>query len=163
MRSYNFIDPSFLITTILFYICATSFHSSSCEHQYWNSVLNNKSHVHACNAMPHFVFNILVCCWTHSYHYLYITSRVPINNNKKKIRPTYEVMMMKMKPMMKLLWRLFQNVQLAWKIVGTQNSNVEEIMNYRWQFSQFAFFGELALWGDFPIQSRQLGWRSHPE
>ena len=21
-----------------------------------------------------------------------------------------------------------------------------------WRFSQFAFFGELALWGDFPIQ-----------
>ena len=36
--------------------------------------------------------------------------------------------------------------------------SVEEIMDYiddiiLWQFSQFAFFGELAIWGDFPIQS----------
>ena len=34
--------------------------------------------------------------------------------------------------------------------------SVEEIVDYIddiWRFSQFAFFSELVLWGDFPIQS----------
>ena len=34
--------------------------------------------------------------------------------------------------------------------------SVEEIVDYPmilWRFSQFAFFSERALWGDFPIQS----------
>ena len=30
--------------------------------------------------------------------------------------------------------------------------SVEDIMDI-WRFSQFAFFSELVLWGDFPIQS----------
>ena len=30
---------------------------------------------------------------------------------------------------------------------------VEEIMDDIWGFSQFAFFSERALWGDFPVQS----------
>ena len=36
--------------------------------------------------------------------------------------------------------------------------NVEVI----WRFSQFAFFGERTLWGDFPIQSSRWQWRSRP-
>ena len=59
----------------------------------------------------------------------------PESQSAREIWPAYEVIMTKMmmKPIMKLLWKLFQNVQLCMKGWDPEfEPSIEEIVDYQW-------------------------------
>ena len=70
---------------------------------------------------------------------------------------------MMMKPKTKLLWKCLACTKGCWD--PEFQPSVEEIVDYRWWwwwFSQFTFFGELALGGISPFSLAYGKWRSRP-